>query len=101
MKAHYSKGLKSKEPRMSNETRSVNAFCWLAPAVRFSHFAILPTGVFWRASVFSWRTSSLVHSRRLTFFAIYLPAPMFGAGLLSHQHLAGQRFPLVQGKSSC
>jgi hypothetical protein len=63
--------------RVSNETPRVNAFCWVAPAVRFSDFAILPTGVFWRASVFSWRTSSLVHSRRLTFFAIYLPAPMF------------------------
>ena len=39
-------------PRVSNDTPSENAFCCVAPGVRFSDFAILATGVFWRASVF-------------------------------------------------
>ena len=66
-------------PRVSNDTPSVNAFCCVAPGVRFSDFAILATGVFWRASVFSSRTSSLVHSRRFAFFAIFTGSDVLGA----------------------
>ena len=33
-------------PRVSNDTPSENAFCCVAPGVRFSDFAILATGVF-------------------------------------------------------
>ena len=66
-------------PRVSNDTPSENAFCCVAPGVRFSDFAILATGVFWRASVFNSRTSSLVHSRRFAFFAIFTGSNVLGA----------------------
>jgi hypothetical protein len=66
-------------PRVFNDTLSENAFCCVAPGVRFSDLAILATGVFWRASVFSSRTSSLVHSRRFAFFAIFAGSNVFGA----------------------
>ena len=75
-------------PRVSNDTPSENAFCCVAPGVRLSDFAIFATGVLWRARVFSSRTSSLVHSRRLTFFA--MTTPLFGGGLLTHGDLFGQ-----------
>jgi len=65
--------------RVSNDTPSVNAFCCVAPGVRFSDFAILATGIFWRARVFSSRTSSLVHSRRFAFFAIFTGSDVLGA----------------------
>jgi hypothetical protein len=40
----------------------------VAPSVLLSALAILPAGVFPRASVFSSRMSVLVHSRRFEFF---------------------------------
>jgi hypothetical protein len=53
----------------------LNAFCRVAPSVRFSVRAILAAGVFFFASVFSSRTCTDVHARRFdAFFAIkYLP----------------------------
>src|SRR3954451_6563788 len=53
------------QPRMLNDTPRICAFTVVAPGVRFNILAILVTPVFCRASVLSWRTSSLVHSRRL------------------------------------
>jgi hypothetical protein len=43
----------------------LNAFCRVAPSVRFSFFAILPAGVRFRANVFSARTSIADHERLL------------------------------------
>jgi len=74
-----SPGFATAYPRVSNDTPSVNAFCCVAPAVRFSDFAILATGISWRARVFSSRTSSLVHSRRFAFFAIFTGSDVLGA----------------------
>jgi hypothetical protein len=49
----------------------MNAFCRVAPSVRFSVLAILAASVFFRASVFNVRTSSFVQARRFdTFLAI-------------------------------
>jgi hypothetical protein len=51
----------------------------------------LATGVFWRASVFSSRTSSLVHSRRFAFFAIFTGSNVFKSGFLTQHYRARQR----------
>ena len=49
----------------------LNAFCRVAPSVRFSLSAIRDARFFWRAIVLSMRTCSAVHARRfLAFFAI-------------------------------
>ena len=49
----------------------LNAFCRVAPSVRFNCLAILAAGVFLRAIVFSSRTSVEVHARRFfDFFAV-------------------------------
>jgi len=49
----------------------LNAFCRVAPTVRFSVLAILAADVFFFASVFSSRTCTDVQARRFdTFFAI-------------------------------
>jgi hypothetical protein len=49
----------------------LNAFCRVAPSVRFSLSAIRDARFFWRAIVLSMRTCSAVHARRfLNFFAI-------------------------------
>jgi hypothetical protein len=69
----------------------VNAFCCVAPGVRFSDFAILATGIFWRARVFSSRTSSLVHSRRFAFFAIFTGSDVLG--------VLAQHYPVRQAFS--
>ena len=49
----------------------VNAFCRIAPSVRFSALAILAACFFFRASDFRVRTCAGVHERRFdAFFAI-------------------------------
>jgi hypothetical protein len=49
----------------------LNAFCRVAPSVRFNALAIFDAVVFFFASVLSVRTFSVVHARRLdAFFAI-------------------------------
>ena len=49
----------------------LNAFCRVAPSVRFSLSAIRDARFFWRAIVFKVRTCSAVHARRfLGFFTI-------------------------------
>ena len=61
--------------RESNETPMLDALIFVAASVRFSDRATLRTGVFCRASVFSSRMSSLVHSRRFDFFLAIWPLP--------------------------
>src|ERR1700739_626683 len=58
--------------RASSDTPKLNAFWRVAPSVRFSFFAIFPARVFFRASVFKVRTSSVVQERRFPFFMIRL-----------------------------
>jgi hypothetical protein len=85
-------------PRVSNDTPSENAFCCVAPGVRFSDFAILATGVFWRASVFNSRTSSLVHSRRFAFFAIFTGSMFWGR--LRNTALSGATMHFITGSKN-
>ena len=56
--------------RVSREIPMLKAFCRVAPSVRFKVRAMLPARVFFRASVFSVRTSDEDHERRFEFFAI-------------------------------
>jgi hypothetical protein len=55
-------------PLVFNDVPNENAFCRTAPSLRFSLRLIVPADVFWRAIVFSSRTSAWVHSRRVAFF---------------------------------
>jgi len=48
----------------------LNAFCRVAPSVRFKFLAMLAARVFFFASAFNVRTSSVVHERRFDFLAI-------------------------------
>jgi hypothetical protein len=49
--------------RESSESPILNAFCRVAPSVRFRDLAIFPAGVFFRASDFNSRTCSVVQAR--------------------------------------
>src|SRR6478672_8260773 len=57
--------------RESSDNPRLNAFCRVAPSVRFRVRAILTARVFLRASVFSVRTSDVVHERRFELLAIF------------------------------
>ena len=48
----------------------LNAFCRVAPSVRFNFFAILGAGAFFFAMDFKVRTCSADHATRLRFFAM-------------------------------
>ena len=48
----------------------LNAFCRVAPSVRFRLFAILPADIFFFAMDFNVRTSSAVQATRLPFLAM-------------------------------
>jgi hypothetical protein len=52
------------QARESSDNPRLNAFCRVAPSVRFKALAILPAGVFLRAADFNSRTSADVHERR-------------------------------------
>jgi hypothetical protein len=65
--------------RESNEISKLNAFCLVAASVLLSDRAIFAAGVFCRASVFSSRTSSLVHSRRLDRLLAIVVSPIGNA----------------------
>ena len=54
----------------SSDNPRLNAFCRVAPSVRFKALAIFPAGVFFRAADFNSRTSADVHERRFEFLAI-------------------------------
>jgi hypothetical protein len=57
--------------RMSSDRPILNAFCRVAPSVRFSLLAIRDAPFFWRAIVLKVRTCSAVHALRfLAFLAI-------------------------------
>jgi hypothetical protein len=62
-------GLPDQERELSDNPR-LNAFCRVAPSVRFRVRAMLATRVFFWASVFNLRTSSGFHACRLDFLAI-------------------------------
>jgi hypothetical protein len=51
--------------RESSDNPMLNAFCRVAPSVRLRVRAILPAGVFFRASDFSSRTFAVVQARLL------------------------------------
>jgi hypothetical protein len=51
--------------RESSETPKLNAFCLVAPTVRFKVLAILAACALLRANVFKVRTSPADHDRRL------------------------------------
>ena len=65
----------------------LNAFCRVAPSVRFSVLAIRAACVFFRASAFNVRTCSGVHSRRFVAFLAIQKAPNFERGDLVAPHL--------------
>lgn len=54
----------------------LNAFCRVAPSVRFNFLAIFDAGVFLFAMVFNSRTSPEVHARRFVLLAIEPPYQM-------------------------
>jgi hypothetical protein len=56
--------------RESSDNPKLNAFCRVAPTVRFRVRAMLVAPVFFFASVFNVRTSDAVHSRRFDFRTI-------------------------------
>ena len=58
--------------RESSDNPRLNAFCRVAPSVRFRVRAMLAAPVFLRAIVFSVRTSDDVHERRFDFLGIQL-----------------------------
>jgi len=58
------------QARESSDSPRLNAFCRVAPSVRFNLLAMLDACVFLRANVFSVRTSDDVHERRFEFLAI-------------------------------
>ncbi len=62
--------LTSSQARESRDNPRLNAFCQVAPSVRFSVRAILAARVFFLAAAFSVRTSDSVHPRRFVFLAI-------------------------------
>jgi hypothetical protein len=55
----------------------LNAFCRVAPSVRFSALAILPAGFLLFARDFSVRVSSAVQTRRLDIFFAIKKTPVF------------------------
>jgi hypothetical protein len=62
-RAEFFAAVKS-QVRVSSDNPILNAFCRVAPAVRFSVLAIVAACVFFRASAFKVRTSAEVHARR-------------------------------------
>jgi hypothetical protein len=58
------------QPRESRDSPRLNAFCRVAPSVRFRVRAMLAARVFFRAIVFNVRTSDDVHDRRFEFLGI-------------------------------
>ena len=58
------------QARVSSDKPRLNAFCLVAPSVRFKAWAILAARVFLLAAAFNLRTSSGVHARRFDLLAI-------------------------------
>jgi hypothetical protein len=72
----------------------LNAFCRVAPSVRFNFLAILAAGVFLRAIVFSSRTSVEVHARRFFDFLGINPPYQIGSWypLAGAEEIGADRF---------
>jgi hypothetical protein len=56
--------------RESRDSPRLNAFCRVAPSVRFKVRAMLAACVFFLAAAFKVRTSAVDHGRRFDFLAI-------------------------------
>jgi hypothetical protein len=61
------------QARESRDNPILNAFCRVAPSLRFSFLAIFPAGVFVRASDFSSRISLASQARLFAFLAMWSP----------------------------
>jgi hypothetical protein len=71
--------------RESSDKPRLNAFCRVAPSVRFSDLAILPAVVFLRAPDFKSRMSAAVQARLLDLFTIN--TPVVEGGTYKSKHL--------------
>jgi hypothetical protein len=69
--------------RESSDNPRLNAFCRVAPSVRFKLRAMLAARVFFRAIVFSVRTSDEVHERRFDFLGIPIISEWKGRDLVA------------------
>jgi hypothetical protein len=79
----------------------LNAFCRVAPSVRFNFLAILAAGVFLRAMVFSSRTSVEVHARRFFDFLGINPPYQIGSWypLAGAEEIGTDRFSIMSSWS--
>ena len=75
-------GLPDQE-RESSDSPRLKAFCRVAPSVRFKLRAMLAARVFFRAIVFSERTSDEVHERRFDFLGIPIVSEWKGRDLVA------------------
>ena len=80
----------------------LNAFCRVAPSVRFNFLAILAAGVFLRAMVFSSRTSVEVHARRFFDFLGINPPYKIGSWypLAGAEEIGTDRFSIMNSWST-
>ena len=80
----------------------LNAFCRVAPSVRFNFLAILAAGVFLRAMVFSSRTSVEVHARRFFDFLGINPPYQIGSWypLAGAEEIGTDRFSIMNSWSN-
>ena len=69
--------------RESSDNPRLNAFCRVAPSVRFRVRTMLAAPVFLRAIVFSVRTSDEVHERRFDFLGIPIISEWKGRDLVA------------------
>ena len=70
------------QTRESSDRPMLNAFCRVAPSVRFNVLAILAAPVLLRASVFKVRTCSFVQARRVDSFLAIKQLPVLRNGSL-------------------
>ena len=86
----------------SSESPMLNAFCRVAPSVRFNFLAILAAGVFLRAMVFSSRTSVEVHARRFFDFLGINPPYQIGSWypLAGAEEIGTDRFSIMSSWSN-
>jgi hypothetical protein len=65
------------QPRVSNDTLSIDALAMVAAFVRFNALDILFTPALAFAIVFNVRTSSFDHGRRIIIFFLAISAPFW------------------------
>ena len=71
------------QERESSDSPRLKAFCRVAPSVRFKLRAMLAARAFFRAIVFSERTSDEVHERRFDFLGIPIVSEWKGRDLVA------------------